>query len=45
MTDLQIWLLVAPFILVVICGGLAVYARYDAGRPTVPGPVKRTAAE
>ena len=33
MTDLQIWLLVAPVILVAICGGLAVYARHDANRP------------
>ena len=34
MTDLQIWLLVSPFILVAICGGLAVYARHDAARLT-----------
>lgn len=45
MTDLQIWLLVAPFILVAICGGLAVYARHDAARPIGPATPRLNAAE
>jgi hypothetical protein len=45
MTDLQIWLLIAPFVLVGICGGLAVYARYDADRPTKLAATRHNAAE
>ncbi len=45
MTDLQIWLLVAPAILVAICGGLAVYARHDANRPIARPTPRHNAAE
>ena len=34
MTDLQIYLLVAPFVLLALGGVLAAYARHDAARLT-----------
>ena len=38
MTELQIYLLIAPVLLVAFGGGLAVYARYDAVQMTRPSP-------
>ena len=38
MTELQIYLLIAPLLLVAFGGGLAVYARYDPEQMTRPSP-------
>ena len=45
MTDLQIYLLIAPFVLLALGGGLAVYARHDANRPIVRPTPRHNAAE
>lgn len=45
MTELQIYLLLAPFVLLAVCGGLAVYARHDADRVVAGGPARHSAAE
>ena len=45
MTELQIYLLIAPFVLLALCGGLAVYARHDADRPVGHAPARHNPAE
>ena len=44
MTELQIYLLIAPLLLVAFDGGLAVYARYDAAQMTRPSPAGLSSA-
>jgi hypothetical protein len=44
-TELQIYLLITPFVLLAFGGGLAVYARWDAERETRPKPAPHTPAE
>ncbi len=43
MTDLQIYLLIVPYVLLVLGGALAVYARHDARR-MMNGPTRQTNA-
>jgi len=45
MTELQIYLLIAPFVLLALCGGLAVYARRDADRAAGHAPARHNPAE
>ena len=43
MTELQLYLLIAPFVLLAACRGLAAYARHDADRVVASAPAHDSA--